>query len=160
MLMLNKAGRTLKVVGLGVEVEPGETVEVEDGYCRPLRAPNGSRITSIIEKLAPGLVPADEDVRKEWEKVPETNVTPGPPKPTRADLVAQGVAPGVASIMAAKANATETKAKKVATAAKKTKSKPVSAPPPEDEPEAAPTPVKPPPAPKKRGGPGGSKGKK
>lgn len=136
MKMKNRSGRELVVpgdviAGSGLTaaqkytIEDGAEVEVKDGYALPRRATNGSRIPSVVERLAPGLEPADEGAVKEWRKTPEVNPEVKPVVPTPAQLQAQGISPGAAAIMAAKAEA----------AAKQ------KAPEPKPAPEPAPTPA-------------------
>lgn len=112
MLMTNVTGRTLNVraellVGASgsdlIPVSPDASVECKEGYCHPRRAPNGSRIPSVVERVAPGLEPADEDFRATWKQVPETNWSAPPRKPTTSELIAQGISPGVAAILEKKA---------------------------------------------------------
>lgn len=109
MRMKNYSDRPLSEAGMlgdGVVVQPGDEVEVEEGYCQPLRASNGSRMPSIVERVTPGLEPANEALRERWKAAAE-NWQPPKPKVVASDLVAQGVAPGVAAIKEAKAKAVE-----------------------------------------------------
>jgi hypothetical protein len=106
MKMRNCIDRVLKSPDLGfAELAPGEEVEIADGYCYPMRSPAGARIPSIAERLAPGLEPADEAYREEWKKPPARNWEPPRKAPVAKELEKQGVAPGVAEIMAEKAKA-------------------------------------------------------
>lgn len=102
MLMKNYAGRVLKIVSLKVSLEPGETAEIDDGYCLPRRASNGSRIASTVEELAPGIEPADEKIREEWKKTPTADWEPPKVVPTVEELQSAGMPPGVAAIVAEK----------------------------------------------------------
>lgn len=103
MKITNVGNAKITVASLGLEIEPGEVVDVDDGYCHPRRSPTGKRIQSAIEMLAPCLVPADEAVRAEWRKVPAKNWAPEATPPTAEELQGKGVPPGVAAIMAEKA---------------------------------------------------------
>lgn len=103
MKLKNYSDRTLKEAGIGIAVEPGDTIEVADGYCRPLRAPNGSRIPSIIERVCPGLEPEDEKLRKEWKSAAEIDWLAKPTPPSAEEIQSKGVSPGIAAIMAEKA---------------------------------------------------------
>jgi hypothetical protein len=99
MLFRNETNSTLKIaIGRGIVVEPGKTVEIDNDLARPRRHSNGSRRKSIIEQLAPQLVPADPMERFDWEQAPEA---PDPKKrhtrlPSVESLVASGVPRGVA----------------------------------------------------------------
>ena len=114
MLLTNNTNTILRYDGLGLCVAPGDSVEVEDGYCRPLRAPNGSRIPSIIERVCPGLEPADAEARKAWKVEAAEEWIPEKAPPSAAEIESRGVAPAVAGILAAKKAAEVAEAKKAA----------------------------------------------
>lgn len=50
----------------GLSVPPGGECDIEDGYCNARLSLNGSRIPSLVEQLAKGLVPRDEKLRATW----------------------------------------------------------------------------------------------
>jgi hypothetical protein len=102
MLLVNTAGYSWTTDEFGgLTVPPDSAVEIEDGYCRAMPARNGTRIPSIIERLAPFLVPADPDLRARWGKDDVTSIPAAPTAAQTADtLVAEGVAPGVAELVA------------------------------------------------------------
>lgn len=129
MRMKNYGGAAVTAKGLGLEaVGPGEECEVEDGYCVPLRAPNGGRQPSIVERLAPGIEPADDEAREKWKSA-GVDWVPPVRKTSARNLRARGVAPGVAAIMEAKA--AEAEAPK-APEAEASGSKPEPSPPPRE----------------------------
>ena len=104
MLMKNYRSDHLRWAALGIDVAPGEEVEVEEGYCLPLVAPNGGRIPSTVEGLCPGLEPADEEYRKEW-KTARYDAWINKPKVAKSAsqiMREHGVSPGVAAILAAR----------------------------------------------------------
>lgn len=100
--MVNTAGsRYLTAEFGGLDVPPGATVDIEDGYCQPGINVNGSRRPSIVERLAPCLKPADPEQRARWG----LDTVPAPaPAPTADQVAAQlrdeGVAPAVAELIA------------------------------------------------------------
>lgn len=103
--MVNSAGHTYAPdgeFGLREPIPPGGTCEIEDGYCKAPRLPNGERGKSIVEKIAPFLLPADSVTRTKWGK---EEVTPPPAPPTEeqraAELVKDGLPPAVAEMVAA-----------------------------------------------------------
>lgn len=102
----NPTGDVVTVAGiLKQPIQPGETVEIPDAYCR--RRPGaveGKWVPPIISQLAPQLVPAEE------KKLAPAQV-PGPRAvPTAQDLEATGMAPGVAEVEAKRRAATSPKA--------------------------------------------------
>lgn len=102
MRMRNRSGNQVTVRGLGLVVPPGGTCEVADGYCRPQLAANGSRLPSIIESVAPQLVPDDPADEAEWRKTPKPLAAPVPtPQDIAKKLEAEGLPPAVAAIAAA-----------------------------------------------------------
>ncbi len=108
MRMINNGSVTVRDEGLlgeGVAVKPGEEVELLEGYCHPRRARNGSRQPSICEQLCPGLEPADEKYREEWKGTPASNWMPPSTAPSAKQFESDGMAPGVAQILAEKAEA-------------------------------------------------------
>lgn len=61
MLLVNLTGSVVSTPELGgLEVAPGATVEIDDGYCRPRTSPNGARLPSIVEMVAAGLTPMSD----------------------------------------------------------------------------------------------------
>jgi len=104
MRMINTSGHEYDSQGeleLQEVIPPNGTCEIEDGYCRAGVTANGSRRPSIVERLAPFLVPEDAAMRERWGK---EEVVSEPPPPTviqtAANLVAEGVSPGVAELVA------------------------------------------------------------
>jgi hypothetical protein len=102
MLLVNTAGHPYVTDDFGgLNVPPNGTIEIEDGYCRPGKTMNGSRRPSVVEQLAPFLVPADPELRRRWGK---EDVTPPQAQPTTdavaAKLTADGMPPGVAELVA------------------------------------------------------------
>lgn len=98
MKMKNTSDGPAIIKELGLVVEAGKTVDIDDQYAKPGRNGTGSRKPSIIEMLAPQMRPASKEDEVEWLKVPETdNAVPevaGPP--TATDLIRQGVPAAVA----------------------------------------------------------------
>ena len=99
--MVNHSGSPCVCPDLGVNVAPGETVDIADGYARAGRQSNGGRRVSIVERLGLPLVPADPAERAAWEAGDDA-VKPASSPVKVADLVADGIAPGVAEVMLAK----------------------------------------------------------
>lgn len=101
MLLKNPSGVRVACEALGFAVEPGDTVEVDDGYCVPRPAVPGTMPQeSIIRMLCPQLVPADDTLLDAW-KSNTIDVKPkAPPPPTAAQLEAGGLPPGVAELAA------------------------------------------------------------
>jgi hypothetical protein len=104
MLMVNSGGHALVTDEFGgLSVPIGGEVDIPDGYCKAGVYPNGTRRPSIVERLAPMLVPADPALRKVWgtDQAP----APVPPAPTvaqvTASLVSDGLPPAVAELVAA-----------------------------------------------------------
>ena len=95
-----------KVSGELVTVSPGATVEIREGYAHPRASHTpGTRVPSTVENLGYPLVPADPEQHEEWLKVPAVEVSSAVPPLTPQQLMAQGMSPGVAAIVAAKADA-------------------------------------------------------
>lgn len=82
-------------------IPPDGTCEIHDGYCRAGKTLNGQRRPSIVEMIAPFLVPADLDVRAKWGKE-EVVPPPGPPTVVQvaAQLEATGLPPAAAELVA------------------------------------------------------------
>jgi hypothetical protein len=102
MLLVNSAGHTWVTDEFGgLTVGAGETVEIPDGYCRAGVTVGHVRRPSIVEMLAPFLIPADPGLRTRWGK---EDVAPPPAPPTTDQVVAQlasgGLPPGVAELVA------------------------------------------------------------
>lgn len=87
---------------LTFEVLPGELLDVPDGYAKPKLCSNGSRGPSVIELIAPQLLPADQEEYERWMRVPEHNASEiEKPKRGVAVLMTEGVPEGVAEQMVA-----------------------------------------------------------
>ena len=107
MKFKNTSQSSVFVEGFGV-VKAGAELDVKDGYALPRRARNGQRIPSVIESVAPQLRPVDKaDLARFLGTPSKCEEVPPPRNPTAASLEAQGVAPGVAAIMADKASVRE-----------------------------------------------------
>lgn len=93
MLLTNTAGHVYETGEFGgISVPPGGTVEIDDGYCRQGRYLNGSVRPSIVERIAPFLLPVAGQV---------ASPSPPPaPEQTASLLEASGVPPAVAALMA------------------------------------------------------------
>jgi hypothetical protein len=101
MILKNYSRDTVAVPSLGLTAKPGETVTVEDGYCRPrLAVPGTAAQEPVIRLLAPQLEPADESLREAWRANRPLVAAPVPPPPTATDLEATGMSPGVAALAA------------------------------------------------------------
>jgi hypothetical protein len=105
VLMVNSAGHEYDSggeFGLHEPVPAGAECEIADGYCKASLTANGSRWPSIVERIAPFLVPADPGLRARWGK---EDVTPPPAPATEeqktAELVKDGLPPAVAELVAA-----------------------------------------------------------
>jgi hypothetical protein len=102
--MVNSAGYAYDSqgeFGLTEPVPPGGTCEIHDGYCKASQTSNGSRWPSIVERMAPFLVPVDVELRAKWgreEVVPPP--LPAPPEKVASVLVSEGMAPAVAELVA------------------------------------------------------------
>ena len=114
MRMINLSGSTYSTDEFDhLSVAPNGVVEIHDGYCRPGVYPNGSRRPSLIERMAPCLVPENLEQRATWGK-DTPSLTPRKLAPTPeqvvAALVEQGTAPAVAALI--QAGAVETSGRK------------------------------------------------
>jgi hypothetical protein len=98
MLFTNPTDQEIRVkIGTGFTVKPGVVIEIEAGIATPRLYSNGARRPSILEQLAPGLVPSDEADRMQWLKAPDYKPsTPTNSLPTVDSLVLQGIPRGVA----------------------------------------------------------------
>lgn len=102
MLMKNGSKHRISCEALGIKgLNPGETVEVEDGYCSFRTSPNGTSIEAIVEMVCPQLVPADDTLLAAWKARTLDVKVPPPPPPTAGDLEKGGLSPGVAALAAA-----------------------------------------------------------
>ncbi len=102
MLLKNTSDHKVAISDLGgLVVHPGGVIDIPDSYCNPRKAPNGNKLKSIIEMLAPQLVPADSKLVAAWRARTLDLETPAPASKSTSDLVADGVAPGIAALMAA-----------------------------------------------------------
>lgn len=101
MLMVNIADHPVRTDEFGgLEVPPGGTVDIEDGYCRSKMLDNGSRRLSIVEQILPTLEPADESLRKTWRE-PAPAMKPEPtPEVVAKKLEEKGMPPAVAALVA------------------------------------------------------------
>lgn len=108
MLFVNESdGVVVVAIGRGIRVAPKGTVDIPDGYAHPRRADNGSRRPSVIEELAPQLLPADPAEKAIWLQAP-------PPAnrqnqkvanmPTVDGYIASGVPRGQAEILVRQAH--------------------------------------------------------
>ena len=95
MLMVNASGSRIRTDEFGgLDLAPGETVEIADGYCKARVSSNGSPVPSIVERLATGLVPAEGSA---CAPAAETDAM----AQTVATLEAGGMPPAVAALVAA-----------------------------------------------------------
>lgn len=78
MLMKNPSEHTVSIPSLGITVAPGGVVDVEDNYCRPRPAQNGSKLPPVVEMLAPQLIPADASIIAAWKARTLDLVAPPP----------------------------------------------------------------------------------
>lgn len=99
MKVKNPTGDRINAAGLYDRlIEPGETVEINDAYCRPRPGSNPDNpLPSILSTIAPQLV----------QETALPAIAPALPRtvPTQADFEAQGMPPGVAEVAAAQAAA-------------------------------------------------------
>ncbi len=102
MLMKNASTHTVICEALSFAVKPGDTVEVDDGYCIPRAAVRGIPPTDpVIKLLCPQLIPADPSLLAAW-KANALDLKPAPlPPPTQKQFEADGMSPGVAALAAA-----------------------------------------------------------
>lgn len=101
MLMKNTSTHRVICESLRFAVSPGDTIEVEDGYCVPRPAvPGTAPQEPIIKLLCPQLVPDDAALRADWAANRPVAKPLPPPPPTALDLEATGLAPGVAALAA------------------------------------------------------------
>jgi hypothetical protein len=100
MRMRNKGGQAVTVHGLNLVVPAGGVCEIADGYCRPQLAANGARIPSIIESLAPQLVPADTAEEAAWRLPPASSAPPSHLE-TKADIAGRLEDDGMPAVVAA-----------------------------------------------------------
>lgn len=106
MLLKNTSSHRVVCEALGFAVDPGDTVEVENGYCVPRASvPGTAPGESAIRMLCPQLVPADEKLLGAWLANEAIVKAPPPPPPTTADLEATGMSAGVAALAASGAAA-------------------------------------------------------
>ncbi len=102
MLMKNPTKDTVRVPELRLNVKPGGTAEVSDGYCLPRKGANTDPIRPIIAMLAPQLIPANEELVDAYRsnKLTEGLVAEPPAPKGAAEYQADGHAPAVAELMA------------------------------------------------------------
>jgi hypothetical protein len=113
MRFKNTSDKTVRLGHLGVtgipDIAPGDTVEIPDELALPQLRGYAQRKPSVIERIAPQLVPADESEAAAWAEPPP------PPEPRSRFVTAdrlggrapapQAVPPGVAQARAAAAAA-------------------------------------------------------
>lgn len=124
MLLKNPTDIIVTVPELGISVAPGGVVDVKDGYCRPRSSPNQAKLKSVIEMLAPQLVPADAKLVAAWKARTLDLEAPTPAGPSTADLQAQGMPPAMAALVAEGKADSVTKANKSIPVQPKAASKP------------------------------------
>lgn len=103
MQMMNPTKDTLTIKELGIRVKPGGLCEIPDAYCMPRKGANTDPMKPIIAMLAPQLIPANEDNVAAYKanKLTEGLTPPEPnTNPTTSDLIANGMAPAVAEMVA------------------------------------------------------------
>jgi hypothetical protein len=101
MILKNTSKACVVCESLGFAVDPGDTIEIEDGYCAPrLSVPGTASQEPIIRLLCPQLVPADDALLADWVANRPLAKAPPPPPPTALDLEATGLSPGVAALAA------------------------------------------------------------
>jgi hypothetical protein len=101
MLLKNTASVRVACEALGFAVDPGQTIEVENGYCVPRHAVPGTAAQEpVIRLLVPQLVPADDSLLADWLANRPCTKVKAPPPPTALDLQATGMSPGVAALAA------------------------------------------------------------
>lgn len=102
MRFKNPTGDTIIADGmLPHPVPPGGEVEVPDAYCRRrMGQVEGKYLDPMVKQLAPQLVPVNPEDMKALKALP---VNPPKMAPTAEDFEAQGLAPGVAEVVAKQA---------------------------------------------------------
>ena len=102
MLLKNPTSVRVVCEALGFAVEPGDTIEVEDGYCAPrIGVPGTAKMESAVRMMCPQLVPADDSLLSAWlNNTLDVKAAP-PPPPSAKQLEEQGLPPGVAALAAA-----------------------------------------------------------
>lgn len=94
----NETDRRIVHEDLDIDVKPGETCEVMEGYVMPRHGSSGDRFPSILEQIAPGLKPTNEDDRARWSQAPAAAEKAPAKMPTVKDLVAAGMPQGMAEM--------------------------------------------------------------
>lgn len=94
----NETDRRIVHEDLDIDVKPGETCEVLEGYVMPRHGSSGDRFPSILEQIAPGLKPTNEDDRARWSQAPAAAEKAPAKMPTVKDLVAAGMPQGMAEM--------------------------------------------------------------
>lgn len=82
----------------GLDVPPGGECDIEDGYCDARLSMNRTRIPSIVERLAKGLVPADPKLRAIWGQ--HLRLSEVPKESEAARLADEGMPPAVTALVA------------------------------------------------------------
>jgi hypothetical protein len=101
MLLKNTSSVRVVCEALGFAVEPGDTVQVDDGYCVPRPAVPGTKPQEcVVKMLCPQLVPADPALLDAWQANTLDIKPAAPPAPTAAQLAATGLPPAVAELVA------------------------------------------------------------
>lgn len=96
-----KATSTCKVPDLDIDAQPGDEVEIAEGYAKPRLQHNGSLGPSVISQLAPQLVAVDPSEIQDSIGGPKAE--PVAAMPTVDGLVKAGVPEGVAEQLVAAA---------------------------------------------------------
>ena len=108
MRLINAGGCRQRNVSLGIDVGPGETCDVADGYVQSGKASNGARAPSIIESICPHLEPQDPAMKALWlagEPFPAKEA----PLPTVQKFVQEGHSVGVAEVLVEQAKVEQVK---------------------------------------------------
>jgi hypothetical protein len=84
----------VRLPDLKIDAAPGAECIVPDAYASPRLGSNGARLPSVIERLAPQLIPADADELATWRGVPAFEATKTPTVISRSAAVAHALADG------------------------------------------------------------------
>jgi hypothetical protein len=91
VLIRNASGGKVSIPELGINCQPGDTAEIESGYCRVRLTPNGHTMPSILEMLAPGAFEIVAETIEAVEAAAEAD---------QRNLIREGVPPALAAIEA------------------------------------------------------------
>lgn len=108
----NESDRRIVHEDLDIDCKPGEVCEVLEGYVMPRRGASGERFPSILEQIAPGLMPVNEEDRARWSKAPASPDKAPAKMPSIKDLVAAGMPQGMAEMFCQAMEAQLAEAKK------------------------------------------------